>query len=471
LRSAIALLIVGTVIANLGAIAVVVYFFRRRSYERFLLWFGLFSIFYGTVLVVRDPIFRLAFGQPSGATLSIERIASLSVIVPGLLLFEEIYGRGWHSSVRWVIGFYCVLAAAAIAAEAYMGHPEGRPEMILPPGSVVALMIPIALVVGYFAGYRPLPVENKKVLFFGLLAFYCAFSLDQLRMVQIQHYISQFEPYGFLILAVCLWFTFGQRAIADESRLVSLTDEMRAATKIQESILPAAVPSLENIQIAVRYAPMTAVAGDLYSFPRVGPNSIGVLMADVIGHGVSGALVASMVKVAVSMQGGLDGEPSKVIAGLNTILCNEACGQYVTAVYLHLDTAKGIGRCSAAAHPAPLLWRSRRQTLEALGEAGLLLGVRPDEAFAESEFSFEPGDRILVYTDGLSEAENAAGDSFGEVALPALIRKSQNLDAEHFLDLLLEEVLIWSRDGIRRQQEDDITMLTIDIHDGWVPHS
>jgi serine phosphatase RsbU (regulator of sigma subunit) len=185
-------------------------------------------------------------------------------------------------------------------------------------------------------------------------------------------------------------------------------------------------------------------------------------MADVIGHGVAAALVASMVKVAISTQRGLDGEPAKVIAGLNTILCNEAGGQYATAVYLYLDAMNGLGRYSAAAHPASLLWRRSRQKIETLGEAGLLLGVRSDEAYAECEFSFDKGDRILVYTDGLTEAENAAGQSFGETALPTFIRENQGLDAEQFVDLLLKVVLLWSRDGTQRQQEDDITILVID---------
>jgi sigma-B regulation protein RsbU (phosphoserine phosphatase) len=139
---------------------------------------------------------------------------------------------------------------------------------------------------------------------------------------------------------------------------------MRAATRIQEAIFPRAVPSLKNVQIAVRYAAMTAVAGDLYDFPTVRPNCIGVLVADVMGHGVPAALVASMVK-AVSSQHKHSGEPASVIAELNTTLCREAREQYVTAVYLYLT-----GRYSSAAHPPPLLWRRGRQALEKLEETG-----------------------------------------------------------------------------------------------------
>jgi sigma-B regulation protein RsbU (phosphoserine phosphatase) len=102
--------------------------------------------------------------------------------------------------------------------------------------------------------------------------------------------------------------------------------------------------------------------------------------------------------------------------------------------------------------------------LEKLEETGLLLGVRPNEPYAENEFSFEIGDRLLLYTDGLLEAENASGQSFGDTVLPTFIQEKQDLGTEQFADLLLNEVLAWSRDGTQPRQEDDITMLVIDIH-------
>jgi sigma-B regulation protein RsbU (phosphoserine phosphatase) len=460
LHSAITLLIVGAVIATLGATAVTVYVFRRRDRERFVLWFGLFSILYGIALVVRNSVFRLGFGQPQVIGLSVERLISLLTIVPGLLLFEEFYGRGWRSSIRWLIGSYCVLAVVAVGGEAH----QSSLELIPSARTVLVIMVPVVLAVGRLAGYRPPVLPNSRVLFAGLLAFFCAFSLDHLRHTKIGTSHSEIEPYGFLILAVCLGYVAAQRVIADEKRLVSLTDEMRAATRIQEAILPRTVPSLENIQIAVRYAPMTAVAGDLYDFPPVRPNCIGVLVADVMGHGVPAALVASMVKVAVMSQRGRDGDPGSVIAGLNTILCDEVREQYVTAVYLYMDAVNRIGRYSAAAHPPPLLWRRGRQVLEKLEETGLLLGVRPNEPYSAGDFRFEIGDRLLIYTDGLVEAENAAGQSFGDVALPTFIQKKQGLGAEQFVDLLLKEVLAWSRDGTQQRQTDDITMVVIDIH-------
>jgi sigma-B regulation protein RsbU (phosphoserine phosphatase) len=459
-RSAITLLIVGAVVATLGAAAVTVYAFRRRAHEKFLLWFGLFSILYGIVLVVRNSAFRLGFGQPEGIEFSVERLISLSTSVPGLLLFEEFYGRGWRSSIRWLIGGYCAVAAVAMTGVVY----QSPLELIPSPGTVLAIMVPLVLALGRLAGYRPPILPNSRVLFAGLLAFFCAFSFDRLLHPRIGNWYPGAEPFGFLALVICLGYVTSQRVIGDERRLVALTDEMRAATRIQEAILPRTIPLLKNVRVAVRYAPMTAVAGDLYDFPTVGPNCIGMLVADVMGHGVPAALVASMVKVAVSSQSEHRDEPASVIARLNTILCREVQEQYVTAVYLYLDTVNGTGRYSAAAHPPPLLWRRRRQALDRLEETGLLLGVRPDERYAANEFSFEIGDRLLLYTDGLLEAENTRGQSFGDAVLPTFIREKQGLGTEQFADLLLEEVLAWSRDGAQPRQGDDITMLVVDIH-------
>jgi sigma-B regulation protein RsbU (phosphoserine phosphatase) len=461
-QSAIALLIVGTVIATLGAAAIIVYAFRRRAHERFLLWFGLFSILYGTILVVRNSVFRLGFGQPDEVWISVERLLSLATIIPGLLLFEEFYGPGWRSSIRWLLGVYCALSAVAIGSMVFP-HPF---RIAMPPGAVLVIMVPAMLAIGRLAGYRPPNVPDSGVLFTGLIVFFVAFSIDRVLHTELKNWHTGLEPYGFLVLVICLWYVISQSVIADERRLASLTDEMRAAEKIQEAILPRTVPSVENVQIAARYAPMTSVAGDFYDFPTVCPNGVSVLIADVMGHGVPAALVASMVKVAVSNGLKASRDPSNIIAGLNATLCDAVHEQYATAVYLYLDAANRVGRYASAAHPPGLVWRRGRQTLERMDESGLLLGVRPNERYTTCEVSFDVGDRLLLYSDGLVEAENAEGESFGDAALPNFIQKKQSLGAEQFVDLLLENVLAWSRSGSTKAQEDDITIVVMDIKDG-----
>jgi serine phosphatase RsbU (regulator of sigma subunit) len=220
---------------------------------------------------------------------------------------------------------------------------------------------------------------------------------------------------------------------------------------------------MESFNLAVRYAPMRAVAGDFYDFLVFRPGCLGIVVADVTGHGVPAALVASMVKVAVSAHMDVGAEPGKVIAGLNSTLCRQAQGQYATAVYVFLDQARRMGCYSAAGHPPLLLWQSATRSLLELNESGLLLGVRSSEEYEQTEFTLEAGDRLLVYTDGLVEAVNAQGEAFGEAQLADFIATHQDLAAEQFAERLLDKVLGWPGSGSTRAQADDITLVVIDI--------
>jgi sigma-B regulation protein RsbU (phosphoserine phosphatase) len=223
------------------------------------------------------------------------------------------------------------------------------------------------------------------------------------------------------------------------------------------------MPDVAGFSVAARYAPMTAVAGDFYSFPRTAPESIDIIVADVMGHGVAAALIASMVKVSVFAGAERDERPSEIIRNLNGTICKEAPSELVTAVYISMKSVSGVGCYSAAGHPAPLLWRHAAQQLDHLGASGLLLGMRTEEPFLDAEFHFSPGDRLLIYSDGLTEAENSLGVSFGDERLPALIQENEFQTAEHFASRLLDEVLHWSTKGSQPTQSDDITFVVIDL--------
>ena len=459
MRRDVILFIVGTLILAIGSSAVIAYIFRLRYRARVILWFGLFAGLYGAVLMVRSPIYRAGFGEPREVVLFAERILSLGTVVPGLLLFEEFYGKGWHSSIRWLIGIYCVIAVGAFG---YM-VVQHRPELVPSPGIGLAVFLPMVLILGRISGYRLPHLPNRRVMLGGLLAFFVAFSVDRLRNRELGAWHPGLEPYGFLVLLICLGHAAAQRILADEKQLASLSEEMRTATAIQTSILPHSIPSTQDVRIAVRYSPMNAVAGDLYDFPKVRSGCLGILVADVMGHGVPAALIASMVKVGVLTQPGRDGRPGNTIGGLNAILCEEAPGQFVTAVYVYLNALSRTGCYSAAAHPPPLLWRREQQSLLKLDATGLLLGVRSNEVYSDSRFTFEAGDRLLVYTDGLVEAENAKGESFGDVMLSELIELCQDLDVNAFAQRVQDAVLAWSRTGRAGGQTDDITLIVVDL--------
>jgi len=451
--------ILGSIVAAIGVAALVVHWSRGKSSERVLLWFGLFAGPYGLRLLTNTIQFQMAFGEPLRFWRFVSRFIEFATIVPALLLFEDFYGKGWRSSVRWLMWAYVVFATIAFANILV----QRRPELTPAAGIGIVFLLPVILLVGRLMGYTPPDVQDRGVLSLGLLALFLTFAHDRIASTRLLDWRANTEPYGLFVLTCCLGYAATRQVLASQRLLVSLDEEMRAATRIQSSILPRTNPKIGGFHLAVRYAPMTAVAGDFYDFLLIRPGSLGIVVADVAGHGVPAALVASMVKVAVSAQMGIGAEPGKVIAGLNSTLCRQAEGQYATAVYVFLDQARHMGCYCAAGHPPLLLWRRGTRTLLELKESGLLLGVRPTEEYMQTEFILEAGDRLLVYTDGLVEAVNALGEEFGEARLGQFITTHQDLPAEQFAERLLDEVLGWPGKRTTREQADDITLVVIDV--------
>jgi sigma-B regulation protein RsbU (phosphoserine phosphatase) len=216
------------------------------------------------------------------------------------------------------------------------------------------------------------------------------------------------------------------------------------------------MPTLTGLTVAVQYVPMSQVAGDFYDFLQVDGCHVGVLIADVSGHGVPAALVASMVKVAIAAQVEHADNPAKVIAGLNSILSGKLQGQFVTAAYLFLDLEAGIGRYSAAGHPPLMHYVAADRSIHDVVENGLILGVMPFAKYETKVLTFASGDRFLLYTDGALEADRH-GEEFGEARVKQLFFRS--LSADQLCVSLVWEVSDWSR-GVAG---DDVTIVAVDI--------
>jgi sigma-B regulation protein RsbU (phosphoserine phosphatase) len=459
LRQDLPLMILGSIIAAIGMAAVVVHLARWQSGERVLLWLGLFAGPYGLRLLTNTTPFLMAFGEPQGVWPFVNKLVEFATLVPALLLFEEFYGKGWRSAVRWLIWAYVLFATIAFTSIVI----QRRPDLVPTAGIGAVFLVPAILLLGRLMGYKRPHMQDQGVLSLGLFALFVTFAHDRIASTRLFDWHSDTEPYGLFVLICCLGYVATRRVLANERLLVSLGEEMRAASRIQSSILPRMSPEMGSINLAVRYAPMTAVAGDFYDFLVFRPDCLGIVVADVTGHGVPAALVASMVKVAVSAHIDVGAEPGKVIAGLNSTLCRQAEGQYATAVYVFLDQARRMGCYSAAGHPPLLLWHRATRTLLELNESGLLLGVRSSEEYEQTDFTLEAGDRLLVYTDGLVEAVNARGEAFGEAQLGEFIATHQDLPTEQFAERLLDKVLGWPENGSARAQADYITVVVIDI--------
>jgi phosphoserine phosphatase RsbU/P len=246
-------------------------------------------------------------------------------------------------------------------------------------------------------------------------------------------------------------------------QLIAIQKELETARQIQLSILPSEIPKIEGLDIAARYIPMAAVAGDFYDFIVVDEKRIGILVADVSGHGMPAALIASMLKIALSAQGAHAADPAQVLLGLNQALCGKFQHHYVTAAYLFVDMQKRTLTYAGAGHPPLLLRDGTSKSVRDVAENGLFLGRFPFATYSSVELPLTAGDRALLYTDGIPETTNSAGVEFGSGCLKQFLAAEQSTSADHFAGQLLEELSRWSARGSGEDLDDDITMVAIHV--------
>jgi phosphoserine phosphatase RsbU/P len=247
---------------------------------------------------------------------------------------------------------------------------------------------------------------------------------------------------------------------ASERSLLAIESELAIAREIQTSILPRSNPEIKNLRItAAAYHPMTAVAGDFYDFIPVDHHRVGVLIADVSGHGVPAALIAAMMKMAVQSIVPCVHSPGDVLQGLNRMLSGQAPDQFVTAAYLFIDSQNYTARYSAAGHPPLLL--SRAGTLHRIESNGLVFGVTPRPEYPVIDIAIRPGDRLLLYTDGVIESENAKGEPFGGTKLEEVVLDCRMYAPSELTNKLLTEIRAWQPTS--NSQQDDITLVVIDV--------
>jgi phosphoserine phosphatase RsbU/P len=246
-------------------------------------------------------------------------------------------------------------------------------------------------------------------------------------------------------------------------QLLDINNELEMAREIQLSILPHAIPKIKGVEIAARYMPMSLVAGDFYDFIVVDERHIGILVADVSGHGLPAALIASMLKVALAAQAPHAFDPACVLSGLNQSLCGKFKRHFVTGAYIFVDTEKNSIKYAGAGHPPLLLWRQSTEGVSEVLENGLLLGFFPDAPYSAVEVRVEPGDKAVLYTDGILETRSPSKEEFGADLFKEFLESNHTVKADKFADLVLDELTGWSEGRKGDRQEDDITLLVIDF--------
>lgn len=449
---------IAAILLAIGLIALGIFLLRRRAEDRTLLYFGIFVALYAVRLILSEHAILVIFAIPPGVARHIVRVITFAVGLPALLIVVELIQDRWLKVFRWALAVQLTFTVLAVFSEA-LGI-AGRAADV---ANNLLVLASWALIIVFLFSIRSrgrMPGEFK--VFAAGLAVLCIFVLHA--NLASLHVLpgGDVEPIGFMIFVCSLGYLVAHRILEREENLLSIQKELQIAQQIQASILPREVPRLPGFDIAARYLPMSAVAGDFYDFLAPRPNQLGILVADVTGHGIPAALIASMLKVAFTSQAIHAHDPAAVLSGLNKALCGKFEEHFVTAAYLYADMDAKIFRYAGAGHP-PLLVSNRANGLtSAIEQNGFFLGMFPDAAYSSIEFPLRADDRYVLYTDGLPESKNENGEEFGLDRCKEFLDSHRGIAAGALADGLLNEVARWASRSSEASHEDDMTLLVLE---------
>ena len=235
--------------------------------------------------------------------------------------------------------------------------------------------------------------------------------------------------------------------------------ELALAQETQESLLPRVLPQFENYRIHAFNNPTRYVGGDFYDFLQLSSGEWVGVLADVSGKGMSAALLSSMLLGALSMEFHSRTQPQEVLNRVNRLLCEKSLPYQFVTLFLFLLSPDGMGQFISAGHNTAYLFRSATGTVEDLVSNATVLGLFDYVLYESSAFRLDKGDILVVYSDGLTDAENPQEEMFGEERLLRIIRQeapsgSQALEAR-FLKAIEEFT-----QGM--PQTDDITFVVVE---------
>lgn len=248
------------------------------------------------------------------------------------------------------------------------------------------------------------------------------------------------------------------RLMEEQKALEILQEELRLAREIQKKLLPKGPPDVAGYDVAGRSEPAKRVGGDYYDFLDLGENRLGLCLADVSGKGITAALLMSNVQATIRSQGRLAQDAGICVARSNDMLhASTDDDKFVTMFYGVLDTATHqLEYCNGGHNPPLLLSDSGDPTL--LKTGGPVLGVLPGFQYERGQVEFRPGQTLLVYSDGFSEAMNRRFEEFGEERMRASAERHAALPPEGLLETLTREVNDFCGDA---PQADDMTIMAV----------
>ncbi len=235
--------------------------------------------------------------------------------------------------------------------------------------------------------------------------------------------------------------------------------ELHKAREIQEGLLPKKIPQVKGLEVAGTWQPASDVGGDYFDVLKFSDSKIGVCIGDVVGKGMSAALLMANLQASFRAFAADDVTPGALLGKLNEVVCNNiASDKFVTFWYCTIDTAKNRLTYASAGHWPPILFHKSGEGLP-LREGGTPMGIFPGWKYEDGAFPLVSGDRLVLYTDGLTEAMNSDEQEFGEGRLHELCGGIIGLSASELLAAIRKEVVTFCNGNF----QDDFTLVVVAV--------
>ena len=239
--------------------------------------------------------------------------------------------------------------------------------------------------------------------------------------------------------------------------------ELRSAAEIQKILLPDKDPTLRGFVVSGKNIPARVLSGDYYDFLKLDDNLFGAVIADVSGKGTAAALITAMCRSVLRSNAAPSRAPADVLSAVNRIIFPDVReDMFISMIYLVLDQTTGQITLARAGHPPALLWRKNSGAVESIKTGGLAVGIDKGGVFErvtkDCSFTLEPGDCLLLYTDGVNEATDAKGDEFGEDRIKEVLARLAPQGAPAVVSGLVSEV---EKFLSGRRSNDDITLIAL----------
>lgn len=237
-----------------------------------------------------------------------------------------------------------------------------------------------------------------------------------------------------------------------------LAAEIQLGAEVQQSILPRAIPAVPGFEFAAHMYPAKAIAGDYYGFIPFGDEETGLVIADVSGKGVAAGLLMPSIEVALRMDGRRFQGTNDLLRAFNNVVLQVTQGKrFISLFYGKLCHSTKTLQYTNAGHNPPLLIRRGKAPFR-LQQGGPVLGIIPNAEYDMETVALETGDILVLYTDGVVEAENEAGEQYSLERLAALVSSHTGASASEIIARIHDSVMSFS--GARAQQ-DDMTLVVM----------